>query len=346
MPSPAELRVGIVGLGKMGVLHSVLVNADPGARIVAACDTQKMVRILAGKALRNVAIYKGHEEMLEREELDAVFVTTPIRTHIEIIKDILRARSIHVFVEKPLAANAKDAEELSELVAPLGIATGVGYQKRFSETFRAGKRVLDGGVLGTIQSYDGYTFSSDIFVKAKGWRFTKGSGGALLDLGCHLVDLVLWYFGEPSKVTGSTESWHSTEVDDYVKAHLSHGEAYDGNLEVSWSMPDYRLPETALNIKGTDGEMKVTDDYIQVEMTRPTNVLLPGTDLGPGLHTFYQQDFKEPVSFLYGEAEYGRQDEAFLKAAIGDSEYGPSFERAVAVNRVVDAIYRNAHDGE
>ncbi len=342
MEAQSRLKVAVIGLGKMGVLHSVIISALPGARIVAVCDTQRLISSMAGKLVHGLRCYHDYVEMIEKEGPDALFIATPIHTHAAVISDVLNRHPISVFVEKPLAGNAEDAQALAKLISNYRVTNMVGFQKRFNSTFRRGKALLDSRVLGQVLFYKGSAFSSDIFRAAKGWRFAKESGGALLELGCHLVDLAIWYFGEPIEAEGAQTSLYSSEVDDYTHATFSHSNGVVGHIDVSWSVRGYRLPETSLEIHGSDGRMVVTDDYIKLSIDKPIEGILLGRELSPGDHILYRQSLEDSPPFLYGDPEYSFEDEAFVRAVGTLKPCEPSFEVAAAVNRVIDLVRQNA----
>lgn len=342
MEAQSLLKVAVIGLGKMGVLHSVILSALPGARLVAVCDTQRLVSSMAGKLVHGLHCYHDYVEMIEKEAPDAIIVSTPIQTHVAVVSDVLNRYPMSVFVEKPLAANAEDAQALARVAGNSRVTNMVGYQKRFNSTFRRGKALLDSRVLGQVLFYKGSAFSSDVFRTAKGWRFAKESGGALLELGCHLVDLAVWYFGEPTEVEGAQSSLFSPEVDDYTHATFRHSKEVVGHIDVSWSVRGYRLPETSLEIHGSDGRMVVTDDYIRLSVEKPVESLLLGRELLPGDHILYRPSLQNPPPFLYGDPEYSFEDEAFIRAASVVKSCEPSFEVAAAVNRVLDIVRQNA----
>src|SRR5581483_7357489 len=105
-----------------------------------------------------------------------------------------------------------------------------------------------------------------IFTQSSGWRAKKNvsGGGVLLDLGSHVVDLLLWYFGPVKTVRGTTESPFSIEVEDSAHMEIEFERGTTGTLDASWSMKGYRLPEINLEIVGEKGQMHVNEDFIRI----------------------------------------------------------------------------------
>ena len=88
-----QINVGIVGFGKMGVLHAGILNALPDCNVKAICETEPLVRKIASKALPPVRFYDSPFDMATQESLDAVYVTTPIPSHLSIAVDKIRTIS-------------------------------------------------------------------------------------------------------------------------------------------------------------------------------------------------------------------------------------------------------------
>jgi len=327
------LKVGIVGLGKMGILHAGIVSALDGISLSGLCETEGIIRRMAEKLIPNVPIYGEVSEMVAKQNLDAVMIAAPIHLHVEIIRTLLEKGSTAIFTEKPLASNLRDAVEAAKAAAGRKVVTMVGYQKRFSPLFQHAKFLLEKQAIGDVQFFKAYSYISDVFRQGSGWRFKKGSGGTLIELGPHLLDLLLWYFGGVSKVSAKQLSLYSNEVEDYVHAGIEFESGTFGAVDVSWSMRNYRLPEICIEIQGTNGVLKVSDDYVQVSADREVRGVVEA-----GKHKFQKPSFKTNVEFLLGEPEFTVEDRAFLSAVAEKRPTEPNFQDAVKVNELIDRI--------
>ena len=107
-------------------------------------------------------------------------------------KEIVR----NIFVEKTLASSYDQAKELCEIAKKIGGMTMVGYMKRFSVVFGKAKQLLTQGIFGEPSSFKAYAFSSDFLGSTKESTSSALRGGALRDIGCHVIDLALWLFGD------------------------------------------------------------------------------------------------------------------------------------------------------
>lgn len=330
-----ELSVGIAGLGKMGIAHLAILNALEGARVVAMAETRGIVRRGVGTVIPSVACYERFEEMLDREDLDAVFVASPTSMHVGMAEACLR-RGLHLFVEKPLGVTGSEAEHLIPLVSDSGTVSMVGYCKHFIETFAKAREVLSSGLLGEPIYFNSHMYVSQLFRSGTGWRYKKESsgGGVLNILATHLVDILLWFFGDVDSVTSRMKSYYSGEVEDFAHAFLSFRGGVEGSLDASWSVRDYRLPEIEVEVQCAGGSLVVTDDFLKYR-----------TDADGGFHQFYMQDLYRGVEVHVGGPEYAREDRHFLDCARSGSPTGIDLVYGYAVQRVTDAMYRSAREG-
>ncbi len=331
------VRVGVVGLGKMGILHAGIVSALPDVSLAAISEKEGIIARAAKKIITNVPIYADVAEMVRKQNLDAVMITSPIHTHIQVIRTLLNSASTAIFTEKPLAANAAEAFEVAKATSEKKIINMVGYQKRFSPIFRHAKHLIEKEAIGEIQFFRAYSYLSDIFRQGSGWRFKKGSGGALLEHGPHLLDLVLWYFGDVKNVVARERSFYSKDVEDYVHAALEFESGTFGSLDISWSVRNYRLPETCLEVQGTNGTLKVSDDLVRLEIDSDIKGVIEA-----GKHTFQKPAFKTSVDFLLGEPEFTLEDKSFLEAVESKQSIEPSFRTAARVNQLIDRVHEEA----
>ena len=114
-------NIGIIGLGKMGILHAGILNAMSDCRVRAICEKEGLlVRLAKGLVPKTIAFYSDHVKMVENEELDAVFIATPIDIHVPIAVDLMRTdNELSLFVEKPMASSGDQARIACEAVSKL-----------------------------------------------------------------------------------------------------------------------------------------------------------------------------------------------------------------------------------
>lgn len=322
--------VAVVGFGKMGILHSSILRAMPEVRLAAMVEPQPLIRTLAPSVLKDVPFYKDVGKMLDEEQPDAVFVTTPTGTHPDLCQQVLQA-SASVFVEKPLGDSAANCEALVRLAATSPATTMVGYSKRFTFTFEHAKRLLDEGVIGEPRHVHASGLVSQVFSKGEGWRYKKGpsGGGILAVIGCHVVDLLRWYFGDVTPGHGVARSIYSEEVEDEFQADFTLPGGAKGSLDCSWSRPGYRLPEMRIRIEGDRGSINVTEDVVLVESDkRPQKI--------------YKQQLGRGVFLDVGGPEYTLEDLAFIGAVKQKRPSPVPIAEGYLTQLAVDRFYERA----
>jgi len=335
-----HVNIGIVGLGKMGILHAGILNALPGCKLVAITEKEGLLVRFAKKLLPDMKFYSNVTKMLAKENLDVVYVTTPISTHLSIIEEIASTQDgIALFMEKPLAGTLEDAKEITNLSKEHRLNSMMGFQKRFSPIFQRAKQMLEARTLGEVKSFTAYSFVSGIFSEGRGWRFESGQGGALLDLGPHLFDLLIWYFGEPTYAEGSTRSIYSRDVDDRAHGNLRFESGIVGSFDVSWSVEGYRLPEIGIEVAAKYGTLRVTDDYLMIEVNPDA------PNMKAGKYHYSKPEFNMGVDFLIGDPEFCAEDKYFVECVSNQEHPEPDFKAGLRVNNVIEKI-RNSTSAE
>lgn len=324
--STSDIRVAVIGLGKMGLVHSSILNVLPHVKLTAVCEKSGMTRRFFKKMFKNACVADDVEK-LSSLDLDAAYVTTPIPSHFAIV-NLLYSRGIvrSVFVEKTLASNYEQARELGTLAHHFGGTNMVGYTRRFAVTFKKAKTLLAEDAIGEVSSFKTYAYSSDFAGSGEG-KIGGARGGVLADLGCHAVDLALWFFGdlevETAKIGSSVDGNSENAVHFTVRANDLEGE-----FNVSWCMPDYRMPEVGFEINGSKGTLEVTDDVVQL---KPRS--------GKPEH-WYRHDLGDNVYFWLGGPEYFREDEYFVNSVVEEREAEPSFNTAARTDQILAKVKR------
>ena len=194
---PEAVRVGIVGLGRLGRRHAEnLALRVAGARLVAAASPIEAERGWAAATFPGVTTYPGLEELLAHPGLDAVWLVTPTSLHADQVVAAVAAGK-HVFCEKPLALDPGDCDRaVAAAAARPGQIVMVGFMRRFDPAYAEAKRRIDAGELGRVFAI---RCASEDPVDPEGFfvRFAPTSGGIFLDCCIHDIDLVRWMLDGP-----------------------------------------------------------------------------------------------------------------------------------------------------
>jgi UDP-N-acetylglucosamine 3-dehydrogenase len=322
-----KARIAVVGLGKMALLHASILSALNSVELVSFCEISSLVRRFGKKVIPGVGIVAGVQE-LAGMGLDAVYVTTPPRSHFGIVREVYSAGiARHVFVEKPLASSYAEAQEMCRLAESHGGVNMVGYDRRFSVTFGKAKRILDDGTLGQLSSFEAYAYSSD-FLGSRGRSKASTRGGVVSDLACHAVDIALWFFGRLEVKNARVQSLLGEGSEDAVDFQVASLASPEGWIRSSWCKEGYRMPEIGLIVKGSGGTMKVNEDKVELSLGNDAPLL------------WHKHDLSDNVPFFIGGTDYIREDEFFVRSILDGSPAEPSFLTASRVEEIIEQVKR------
>ncbi|MFH1742266.1 MAG: Gfo/Idh/MocA family oxidoreductase [bacterium] len=194
-----SIRVGIVGCGGTGTMHRSCIAVSDQAQLVAVWDIdQPKCRVKAEEWGADAS--PSFMALLERSDIDAVYVTTPTPSHCEIVLAALDHKK-HVFVEKPLARTLEQGRTMVEAMERSGLVCMVGQCIRFWPEYRILKDALTDGRWGKLITARFHRTAGCPSWDAGNW-FADGaqSGGAALDLHTHDTDFVVSLLGQPESV--------------------------------------------------------------------------------------------------------------------------------------------------
>jgi len=207
-----KLRIGIIGTGGIAGSHMAAylrrIEKYNDIEVVAGCDIVpgKAENFFKSRNVENVKCYLSHEEMLEKEELDAVSVCTYNRQHAAPTICALN-HGVNVLLEKPFAVTLEECVEIMKAERASGKILTIGFQPRFDKNMQQIKRIVESGELGEvyyIQTGGGRRRgipSSD--TKSSFIEADTAGVGALGDIGCYSLDMVLNAIGYPMPLTVS-----------------------------------------------------------------------------------------------------------------------------------------------
>jgi predicted dehydrogenase len=332
-----KLKVGIIGSGKMGLLHAGIFNTLDQTKITCISEEKSLLINGLRKYLNGITIYEDYREMLERENLDIIVITTPVFLHKQMIIDAMK-QQLHIFVEKPLALNHAECKKILE--KPYTQKSLVGYCRRFMGTFNLAKKIIDKSVLGNLNYFHGQLFVAQVFQEGTGWLYhpqTSG-GGVLIDLGSHALDLCQYLFGNLSTVHALAEPVFNREVEDYVSINMRFKRPLFGSLQVAWSIRNYRLPELKLTMHFDRGTVTTTEKYVTIYAEQTSDFIKKGWS------TFYKQNLTQNVPIDLGGPDYTLEDLHFVTCIRDNKETRCDFREATKTNLLIDGIYQSINE--
>jgi len=237
-----KISLGLIGLGHMGKLHLYNSLRIRNAKLVAVADASKNALNL----VRNVGVnkvYRDYNLLLESPEIDAVIITLPTFLHYECVKKAA-AEGKDIFLEKPLAIKIAEGEEMLACAKHNDIKMMVGYHLRFVAAFQKLKNDIESGSIGDVQVAIATFVGPGPFYhrRRKGepapvpnWYFDKNLfGGAMLDTGSHIVDLLRWYFGDVSGAKTYVGHRFHMDFEDHVASILRFKNGTIAMVNVGW----------------------------------------------------------------------------------------------------------------
>ena len=194
MDNKRKLRVGVIGCGRISVMHFVSIASLDDTELVACCDI-KPERAEEASREYGIPAYTSYEEMIEKEELDAVHLCLPHYLHSKVAIYAFE-KGLHVLTEKPMDVDLESAQLAVKRAKECGVQFGVIFQCRYNNSARLVKEAVESGRLGKIISARStLTWSRpDDYYSESDWKGTwdKEGGGVVIDQAIHSLDLVRW----------------------------------------------------------------------------------------------------------------------------------------------------------
>ncbi len=193
-----KINVGLIGVGRLGTMYAeFLTTRVTQANLVAVAD---IIPERAKKCAEKFDVpkyYFSHQEINDDKGLDAVIVTATTQNHKEIVVDAA-SKGKPVFCEKPMALNLEHAREMQNAINKYGVFYQQGYMRRFDSGFAAAKKKIEEGIIGKPVVFRGS--SRDPYLPTLEYLYPENSGGQILDMAIHDIDIARWYMGDISTV--------------------------------------------------------------------------------------------------------------------------------------------------
>lgn len=245
-----QVKVAVVGAGYFGEYHSRVFSENRLAELTSIVDVRRERARRMAEKYNVKSYYTSLEEMLEKEDIDAVSVATPEFHHMDPV--IAAAEDgKHVFVEKPIAHTLSDAEAM--IKATKKVKFMVGYLLRFDPRYAEGKRLISNGEIGEILSAWARRAGKKIVAERVGsWS------NPLFYMAVHDIDLLNWYIESEAERVYAEARFNSLRdkgVPDVIFSLIRYKNGVTVSLETNWSRPaTWKYPlESRLHVSGTKG---------------------------------------------------------------------------------------------
>ena len=326
-----KIRWGVLGAAKIAIEKVIPAMQRGQWSEVTAIASRDLEKARAAAAKLGIAkAYGSYEELLADEDIDAIY--NPLPNHLHVPWTIKAAeRGKHVLCEKPIALSADEARQLLAVRDRTGVKIQEAFMVRTHPQWLAVKDLVSSGRIGEVRAMLGafsYTNRDPANIRNR----PELGGGALMDIGCYLVNTSRFIFGrEPLRVTGAIERDPDMGTDRLTSMLLDYGTGHAVGT-CSTQMVFYQH----LQIFGTTGRIEMPIPF-NAPPDRPTRIIV---DTGADL-------FGGGISHLEIETcnQYTIQGDLFSKAILDDTDVPSPIEDAVQNMACIDAIFKSADTG-
>jgi predicted dehydrogenase len=327
-----KIRWGVLSTANIG-LKKVIPGMQQGefSSIDAIASRNLPKAQEAAAALGIPTAYGSYEELLADPRIDAIY--NPLPNHMHVPWTIKAAEAgKHVLCEKPIALTAAEAETLLAVRARTGVKIGEAFMVRSHPQWIRLRQLVDEGRIGELRSIFGF-FSYFNVNPANIRNIVDVGGGALMDIGCYLVQASRFAFAhEPTRVVAGIDRDPQMHTDRLTSAILE----FAGGGQSVFTCSTQLVPYQRIHFLGAKGRIEL-EVPINVPPDRPVRLLIDsGSDLFGGgitVETFPVCD------------QYTLQGDAFSKAILDDTEVPVPVEDAIRNMAVIEAIFRSGKTG-
>lgn len=343
-----NINFTIAGFGGIAKTHA-LASFDANLRLnlpFALNLTNVVTTKQKDLKLMNVKNSNNIDEVLVNEDVDFLSICTPNHSHIDYVKKAIQYNK-PIYCEKPLSSSIEDAEEMARLVKESNTKNAVALMYRFIPAVRMLKKEIENKRIGEIIDFKICTYHKSYLSEKKSgsWRTLKTSGGgALLDLGVHLVDLVNFALGDIERASAKTKIFFKERnfVDEIAKCEFKLVNGAEGSLEVSRIFAE-RDCRDFMEVFGTKGSIKVNfKNPHELEIFENENNLTRIIKASSGSEEM--KHYPDERSYLgFFQSAHTASLVNFANSVYEGSDVGiaATFEDALKCQRVIDMIYKS-----
>lgn len=250
------LHAGLVGCGAIGELRAQALAQAAGFQLTAVADVDS-ARASGFAAKHKTVAEKDWQSLVARNDIQCVVVSTPPSSHEPITLAALQSGK-HVLCEKPLARTPEECRSMMDAAQRAGKLLATGFNYRFYPSVLKARELFDAGLIGEldhVRAYAGYSATAH----HQAWLHDVNAmgGGALRDNGIHLIDTMLYFFGDPVEVQGAASGtvWSFPGCEDNGFALVRNSRGNIATIHASWTeWAGYRF---SIELYGTQGCIKM-----------------------------------------------------------------------------------------
>jgi len=323
------MRVGIIGAGWPGERHTEAYKLVPAVEVVAVSDTDEKRRHAFARRFDVPRVYGGYQELIADPNIDAVSIGLPNDLHCPAAVLAL-ASGKHVLCEKPPALTVAEAEQMAEAARSRGLVLSYALQRRFNTaTVELGRLISEGALGDVYHARAVWTRTWGVPGGVGGW-FTdpaRAGGGALIDIGVHVLDMAWYLMGRPDPLTVSGQVHNrypeQTRTDDSAFALVRFANGRGLHLETSWVLTQ-EDDHMAVYLYGTGAGARLDEHSYEIYTVGPSGKSRRG------------QTFQDRWSGFRGEVGN------FVAAVRGHAPLLTTPSDGIQLMRMLEGIYRSS----
>jgi myo-inositol 2-dehydrogenase/D-chiro-inositol 1-dehydrogenase len=361
MPTPVtgQIRVGLIGAGLIGQLHSMMLRyvadrTEQSVRVVSVADISHTAAESLAARWQGAQALESADEIISDPSIDAVWICTPTAMHRKVCIAAAEAGK-HIFCEKPLAMTAAEASAMAAAIKASGAISQVGLVLRFSPVYNVIKTMFEASDVGRLLSV---TMRDDQDFPTRGahasaWRNdpTLTAGGTLIEHSVHDFDLLTWMFGPVASLYCRTSNVNGANgVEDFGATSVEFAGGWHGQLTSIWHRMIARASNRRLEVFAENLFVACDADTLgPIIFQRGTGAQEETIAADEVMARFTEKILRErpylaPIRDRL-MIPYAAEDATFIAALKGACDPDPEFAAGVAVQRIVEAAYESARTG-
>ncbi len=258
------LKIGLIGLGLISHWHIEAIKLKKNIIISALSDVNHVILAKKGQELGVKALYSDYRDMLKNADVDMVDIMTPHSHHAQCISDVLASQRM-VICEKPLVTTIEDLNVVEKLSKKMNIPIYVKHYMRYSRAYMFAQELLLKESIGKPY-YVQCTFTTNStrdYANPHTWKgnLLEGGGGVFIDVGAHILDLLILLFGHPISTYGQRDkilTKLSTKGEDFLTAIVEFPKKIAANIVCTENDAAYGF-RWEVRIYGTKGAIVIID---------------------------------------------------------------------------------------
>jgi len=333
-----DVKIGILGFGSMGQLHLKNCLLIRNLKVVVADKSKSALRKAREIGVKET--YEDYKELLQKASVDGVVITLPNFLHKE-SACLAAENGVDVFVEKPLARTSEECQSILQSVKENGVRLMVGFYQRFLDRNQNLKFTVENGDLGDVALIVYELMSSSPFSHrfppspVPDWWFDAKmvGGGALIDTGSHMIDLIRWLLNDEASVHYVFLGYKfRMPMEDMAVLSLHFRKGAMALLMISWSASSNPLQR--IDLHGTAGSLSLGD------LTSTTNTKRVLLEIMKNVARRFQGKEIKPYSLSEASRAYYKELEHFVNCIREDKEPCVTGKDGLECAKLIDEAYR------